>query len=86
MAELIVVARSESFSALWPQLAAGAGAAARVVETAGDAGPAADALAVLGNVAGVEEEAEPLLRALAAAGAPPALVVGPSSSMAWEKG
>jgi two-component system response regulator HydG len=77
--ELIVVARSDSFSALWPQLAAAAGTSARVVETAEDAAPAADALALLVNVAGVEEEAEPLLRALAAAGAPPALVVGASA-------
>jgi DNA-binding NtrC family response regulator len=77
--ELIVVARSESFSALWPQLAAAAGAGARVVEAPEDAAPAADALALLVNVAGVEEEAEPLLRALAAAGAPPALVVGASA-------
>jgi DNA-binding NtrC family response regulator len=73
---LIVVARSESFSSVWPQLAAGTGTEARVVEQADDAGPAADALAVVLAVAGVEEEAEPLLRSMAAAGSPAPLVVG----------
>jgi len=71
-----VVARSDSFSSLWPELAAAAGAKLRVHESAGELGPAGDALAVVLNVAGVEEEAEPVLRELAAAGAPPPLVVG----------
>ena len=76
MSSLVVVARSDSFSALWPQLAAGAGAGARVTESAEDVGATGDALAVVLAVAGVEAEAEPLLRALAAAGAPAPLVVG----------
>ena len=76
MQPLIVVARSESFSALWPQLAAGAGAEARLVEGVEEVAGAAGALAVVVSVAGAEEEAEPLLRALAAAGAPAPLVVG----------
>jgi DNA-binding NtrC family response regulator len=73
---LLVVARSESFSSLWPEMAAAAGVAARVSESAGELGPAGDALAVVLNVAGVEEEAEPVLREMAAAGAPAPLVVG----------
>jgi two-component system response regulator HydG len=73
---LYVVASSDSFSSLWPKLAAEAGAEPRVAPQAEDAGAAPDALAVVLCVAGVEEEAEPALRALAAAGAPPALVVG----------
>ncbi len=76
MSHLLVVARSESFSSVWPQLAAGAGAEARVLESGDGAGPSADALAVVLAVAGVEEEAEPLLRSLLAAGAAPPLVVG----------
>ena len=76
MSSLVVVARTESFSALWPQLAEGAGAGARVVEQPEEVGGTADALAVVLSVAGAEEEAEPLIRALAAAGAPAPLVVG----------
>jgi DNA-binding NtrC family response regulator len=76
VSSLVVVARSESFSTLWPQLAEAAGVAARVVEQAGEVGATADALAVILAVAGMEEEAEPLIRALAAAGAPAPLVVG----------
>ncbi|HEU0055283.1 MAG TPA: sigma-54 dependent transcriptional regulator [Longimicrobium sp.] len=76
MSSLVVVARSDSFSALWPQLAEGAGAAARVVAQVEETGATADALAVLLNVAGAEEEAEPLIRALVAAGAPAPLVIG----------
>jgi len=74
--QLLVVARSDSFSQLWPQLAEGAGAEARVVGAPDEAAGAADALAVLLSVAGVEEEAEPAIRALAAAGAPAPLVIG----------
>ncbi|HSU14038.1 sigma-54 dependent transcriptional regulator [Longimicrobium sp.] len=76
MTQLLVVARSDSFSQLWPQLAEGAGAEARVVGAPDEAAGAADALAVLLSVAGVEEEAEPAIRALAAAGAPAPLVIG----------
>ena len=54
---LAVVARSESFSALWPQLAAGVDARAVIAESAGELGPAGDAVAVVLSVAGVEEEA-----------------------------
>ena len=73
---LLVVARSDSFSSLWPELAAAGSAGLRVSESAGELGPAGDALAVILSVAGVEEEAEPVLRELAAAGAPAPLVVG----------
>ncbi|HEX6042461.1 sigma-54 dependent transcriptional regulator, partial [Longimicrobium sp.] len=73
---LLVVARSESFSSLWPELAAAGGAPLRVVDAAGELGPAGDALAVILTVAGVEEEAEAVLREMAAAGAPAPLVVG----------
>jgi DNA-binding NtrC family response regulator len=73
---LVVVARSDSFSALWPDLAREAGAEARVVPAAADAGSAHDALAVVLNVAGVEEEGEDEIRALVAAGAPAPVVVG----------
>ncbi|HEX2190986.1 MAG TPA: hypothetical protein VHG51_18905, partial [Longimicrobiaceae bacterium] len=76
MSQLVVAAISDSFSALWPELAAQAGAGARVVDAPEEAGPAPDVLATVLCVAGVEEAAEPALRALAAAGAPPALVVG----------
>ncbi len=73
---LTVVARSDSFASVWPALAARAGAEAQVVPSPDEVGTAADAVAVVLNVAGVEEEAEPLLRSLAAAGAPAPLVVG----------
>jgi two-component system, NtrC family, response regulator HydG len=73
---LAVVARSDSFSTLWPELAAAAGGELRLSESAGELGPAGDAIALIVNVAGVEEEAEPVLRELAAAGAPAPLVVG----------
>jgi DNA-binding NtrC family response regulator len=76
VSQLLVVARSESFSQVWPQLAHAAGAEARVVDAPDQAAGAADALAVILSVAGVEEEGEAALRALSAAGAPPALVVG----------
>jgi two-component system response regulator HydG len=76
VSHLLVVARSDSFSSVWPQLAAGAGAEARVLESADGAGPSAEALAVVLAVAGVEEEAEPLLRSMLAAGGAPPLVVG----------
>src|SRR4051812_34380905 len=56
VSKLLVVARSESFAQLWPQLATAAGAAARVVAEAAEAAGAADALALLLSVAGVEEE------------------------------
>ncbi|HEV2149127.1 MAG TPA: hypothetical protein VGR37_17095, partial [Longimicrobiaceae bacterium] len=65
MSILHVVARSDSFSTLWPELAAEGGAEVRVVAAAEDAGPAPDALAVVLCVAGVEEEGEPALRDLA---------------------
>ncbi|HEU0076720.1 MAG TPA: hypothetical protein VFQ76_03665, partial [Longimicrobiaceae bacterium] len=61
MSTLYVVAPSDSFSSLWPQLAADAGAEARVVPQAEDAESAPDALAVVLCVAGVEEKAEPAL-------------------------
>ena len=44
---LLVVARSDSFSQLWPQLATAAGASARVVAAPDEAAGGADALALL---------------------------------------
>ena len=76
MSSLVVVACSDSFSALWPQLAAEVKVEPRVLDGAGEVGSAHDAVAVLLSVAGVEEEAEPVLRALSAAGAPAPVVVG----------
>ena len=75
MTFLVVIARSDSFSSLWPELAP-QGAEVRVVAGAREVGAPGDALAVVLAVAGVEEEAEAELRALAAAGAPAPLVVG----------
>jgi len=79
LSALIVFARSESFSALWPELAAQAGAELIIVDRAESIGSAADVLAVILNVAGVEEEGEPLLRALAPHGASAPLLVGASA-------
>ncbi len=76
MSLLFVHARSDSFSSLWAQLAAELGGEARVAGPGEEGEAAPGALATLVAVAGVEEEAEPLLRALAAAGAAPPLVVG----------
>ena len=76
MSTLAVVVRSDSFSSLWPELAAALGAELVVGGDAGEIGPAADAAAVLLAVGGVEEEAEEVVRELAAAGTPPPLVVG----------
>ncbi len=74
MNQLLVVARSDSFSAVWPELAALAGAELRVEASAQGCGPTAEAPILA--VAGVEEEGEAEVRALAAAGAPAPLVVG----------
>ena len=76
VSKLLVVARSESFAQLWPQLAQGAGATARVVAEAAEAAAAGDVLALVLSVAGVEEEGEAVLAELRAAGAPEPLVVG----------
>ncbi len=76
MAPLIVLARSDSFSSLWPELAGGAGVEAVVVAGADEVRAGHEPLALILSVAGVEEEAEGLLRELAAAGAPPPIVVG----------
>jgi DNA-binding NtrC family response regulator len=76
LSTLYVVARSDSFSTLWPELAGAGGAEVRMVAADEELGPARDALAVVLAVAGQEEEAEPALRALSAAGAPAPLVVG----------
>jgi two-component system, NtrC family, response regulator HydG len=71
---LLVVSRTESFSALWPRLAAESGLAARVVDGPEDA--ASDVAAAVLSLAGAEEEGEPLLRAMAAAGHAAVLVAG----------
>jgi hypothetical protein len=76
VSRVLVVALSDSFSQLWPQLASAAGARCDVVSAPADAAGADGALAVILSVAGVEEEGEPAVRALIAAGAPAPVVVG----------
>jgi DNA-binding NtrC family response regulator len=73
---LTVLARSESFSALWPELAREVGAELVMAGEAAEVNPQDATLALILNIAGVEEEGEPLLRTLRAAGAPDLLVVG----------
>jgi two-component system response regulator HydG len=76
VSRLLVVALSDSFSQLWPQLASAAGARCDVVSAPADAAGGEAPLAVILSVAGVEEEGEPAVRALVAAGAPAPVVVG----------
>ncbi|CAN5524765.1 sigma-54 dependent transcriptional regulator [soil metagenome] len=76
VATLIILPRSESFSAVWPELAAEVGAELRVLTSVAELPAGGNPLAVVLSVAGVEEEGDPLLRELAAAGAPAPLVVG----------
>jgi DNA-binding NtrC family response regulator len=73
---LVVVPRSDSFADLWAELAAEVGADLRLVDAPGELAPDAAMLAVVLAVAGVEEEAEPLLRSCAAAGLTGPLLVG----------
>ena len=74
MTHLVVIARSDSFSAVWPELAARAGAELRLVADAAACGRSEEAAIVA--VGGVEEEGEAEVRTLVAAGAAPPLVVG----------
>jgi DNA-binding NtrC family response regulator len=76
LSTLHVLALSDSFSALWEELARQAGASLSVAAAAGEVGTGRDALAVLVAAGGVEDEAEGAVRELAAAGAPAPLVVG----------
>ena len=73
---LLVLAHTEAFSQLWPTLAAEHGVKLRLVAGVDALGATHGALALLLAVAGREEAAEPLLRSLAAAGAPAPLVIG----------
>jgi DNA-binding NtrC family response regulator len=72
---LVVLSEVDSFSALWPVLAREAGAELRLVASLEEAGDS-NVLALLLVVAGAEEDAEPRLRALQAAGARDVLVIG----------
>jgi two-component system, NtrC family, response regulator HydG len=76
LSTLHVLTLSESFSALWSELARQAGASLSLASAAGDVGPGHDALAVLVAAGGEEDQAEQAVRELIAAGSPPPLVVG----------
>jgi DNA-binding NtrC family response regulator len=73
---LIVLTASDSFSSLWPRLAAQSGCDLRLISTGDQAAAVAGVLACIVSVAGVEEEAEAHLRALSARGVGPLIVVG----------
>jgi DNA-binding NtrC family response regulator len=60
--QIVVLARSDSFESLWPELAAAHGAEASIVAAPAEVAPGA--MAVLLAVAGVEHEAEAILRTL----------------------
>lgn len=75
MATLIVVTGTDSFSAVWEQLAAEFGCELHLVASSAEA-RRPDALACILSLPGAEERAEAELRALAAAGADRVLVVG----------
>ncbi|HET6228717.1 MAG TPA: sigma 54-interacting transcriptional regulator [Longimicrobiaceae bacterium] len=83
MAFLYVFVRSESFSSLWPPLAEAAGGELRAGASVEELGTVRDAVAVIVAVGGVEEEAEDAVRALAAAGSPPPIVVGARADHRW---
>ncbi|MDQ3389708.1 MAG: sigma 54-interacting transcriptional regulator [Gemmatimonadota bacterium] len=73
---LLVLPHSDSFSALWAELAEEAGAELRLLGAAEDAAPTPEVLALILSVAGVEEEAEGLLRILPRGEGLTPLVVG----------
>jgi two-component system response regulator HydG len=73
---LAVLARSDAFSTLWPELASELGMPLRCAATAGELGEPRGLLALLLNVAGREEDAEPLLRSLRAEGFSRPIVIG----------
>lgn len=79
MSTLIVISGSDSFAALWPELAAAMGARLQVVASREGIGRAGDVSAVVLSVAGAEEEAEQWLGAAAAAGHTGVAVVGVST-------
>ena len=76
MSTLIVIPRSDCFCTLWPELALAASAELKLVSGVDELGTDADALLVVLNVAGMEEEAEPCLRSLRAGGISAPIVVG----------
>jgi two-component system response regulator HydG len=76
MSTLVVVAASDSFSRVWPELAGEAGARLLLAEGPAAAGAARDALGVVLAVAGCEDAAEELLAGVAAAIPAPCAVVG----------
>ena len=73
---IAVVAPSDSFSEVWPQLARFAGATLEVASTVGEIRFMQSSCGVLVAAGGVEDSAIPILRELAAARAPESVVVG----------
>jgi DNA-binding NtrC family response regulator len=73
---LAVVARGDTFAALWPELAKAHRLELLVVSSASQLSPTADFLPPVVVVAGREEEAEADVRSLRSAGLPPPIVVG----------
>ena len=76
MSTLALLEHSDSFNGLWPGLCAELGLELRRASVAAELGGGRGALAFLVNVAGMEEEAEPLLRALRAEGVTQPVVIG----------
>jgi DNA-binding NtrC family response regulator len=76
LSSVALLEHSDSFSAIWPGLCAELGLPLRRAPAAAELGAGRGALAFLVNVAGVEEEAEPLLRALRAEGVTQPVVIG----------
>jgi DNA-binding NtrC family response regulator len=76
LSSVALLEHSDSFSAIWPGLCAELGLTLRRAPAAAELGAGRGALAFLVNVAGVEEEAEPLLRALRAEGVTQPVVIG----------
>ena len=73
---LVVLARSDSFAALWPELAQELSLEFRIAVDADQLGPLNEATALILAVAGVEQDAPNFIRELISAGAPAPLVVG----------
>jgi DNA-binding NtrC family response regulator len=78
LTNLFVFPLTDAFSALWPELAGELGVDLRLVTSVDEIDGSA-AIAVLIGAGGAEEEAEPLIRALRAAGTLAPVVVGTAS-------
>jgi DNA-binding NtrC family response regulator len=76
--EILVIQRSESFTSVWPALAEDLGLDLALSHEVPDAGALTEVLAIIVSAAGVEEEAEPVVRALAGDPRLAPLVVGAS--------